>query len=198
MSSQKINQIRKNGLFEKVASQRFSLPRPIICYVSKNPSSAYAYQKLIQSCKYFYLQNPITVFDEATLFGEKVPRNPVIFVESIRFNKNDVSIRFLDEKQELKLCSEILKISFKLWFTNEVVIQDVTDFATDFLNDKRFHFDAIRFRCGNVVLEKLFRPNNVIKKVAFHEKVLPEKADGSPMPIEAIFKLFPNIEVFNL
>ena len=207
MSSQKINKTPKNELFEKVASQRFSLPRPIICYVSKNPSFASAYQKLIQSCKYFYLQNPVTVFDEVTLFGEKVPQNPVIFVESIRFNKNDVSIRFLNPKQEVKYYhyypysfsfSEISKISFKLWFTNEVIIGDVTDFATDFLKDKRFHFDAIRFRCGKIVLEKFLLPNHVIKEVTISEIVLPENADGSPMSVEAIFKSFPNVQDFEL
>ena len=200
MSSQKINRIRKNAAFEKVASQRFSLPRPIICYASKNPSFASGYQKLIQSCKHFYLQNPITVFDEVTFFEEKVPRNPVIFVASMRFTKTHIWIYFVNRKVKFLLFSEISNISFKLWFTNEVIIGDVTDFATDFLNDKRFHFDAIKFWCGNVILGNLLRPNNGIKKVAFYGvgTVLPQNADGSPMSAEAIFKSFPNVQDFSL
>uniref|UniRef100_A0AC34G8N3 Uncharacterized protein n=1 Tax=Panagrolaimus sp. ES5 TaxID=591445 RepID=A0AC34G8N3_9BILA len=42
--------------------QDFSLPDSIMFYIAKNPSSAKVYQKMIQSCKYFFVQNPILVF----------------------------------------------------------------------------------------------------------------------------------------
>uniref|UniRef100_A0AC34G2H9 Uncharacterized protein n=1 Tax=Panagrolaimus sp. ES5 TaxID=591445 RepID=A0AC34G2H9_9BILA len=39
--------------------QVFSLPASIMYYVAKNPPSAEVYQKMIQSCKYFFIKNPI-------------------------------------------------------------------------------------------------------------------------------------------
>uniref|UniRef100_A0AC34FP28 Uncharacterized protein n=1 Tax=Panagrolaimus sp. ES5 TaxID=591445 RepID=A0AC34FP28_9BILA len=41
--------------------QAFSLPDSIMHYMAMNPSSAEVYQKLIQSCKYFFVKNSILV-----------------------------------------------------------------------------------------------------------------------------------------
>uniref|UniRef100_A0A914RE77 Uncharacterized protein n=1 Tax=Panagrolaimus davidi TaxID=227884 RepID=A0A914RE77_9BILA len=42
-------------------SQSFSLPDSIIFYVLKNPTTTKLYQNLIQTCKYFFVKNPIIV-----------------------------------------------------------------------------------------------------------------------------------------
>uniref|UniRef100_A0AC34F9J8 Uncharacterized protein n=1 Tax=Panagrolaimus sp. ES5 TaxID=591445 RepID=A0AC34F9J8_9BILA len=41
--------------------QDFSLPNPIIKYIIEKPSLPKAYNKLIQTCKYFFATNPIFV-----------------------------------------------------------------------------------------------------------------------------------------
>uniref|UniRef100_A0AC34FCP7 Uncharacterized protein n=1 Tax=Panagrolaimus sp. ES5 TaxID=591445 RepID=A0AC34FCP7_9BILA len=41
--------------------QEFSLPDSIMHYMAMNPKNAKVYQKLIQSCKYFFVKNPILV-----------------------------------------------------------------------------------------------------------------------------------------
>uniref|UniRef100_A0A914PRL1 Uncharacterized protein n=1 Tax=Panagrolaimus davidi TaxID=227884 RepID=A0A914PRL1_9BILA len=41
--------------------QRFAFPDPIMEYIAKNPQFAEDYQKLIESCKYFFIKNPILV-----------------------------------------------------------------------------------------------------------------------------------------
>uniref|UniRef100_A0A914PY52 Uncharacterized protein n=1 Tax=Panagrolaimus davidi TaxID=227884 RepID=A0A914PY52_9BILA len=51
--------------------QNWSLPDPIIYYIAKNPSTSKVYQKLIQSCKYFFEKNPILVLDDLIYIHEK-------------------------------------------------------------------------------------------------------------------------------
>uniref|UniRef100_A0A914YTY3 Uncharacterized protein n=1 Tax=Panagrolaimus superbus TaxID=310955 RepID=A0A914YTY3_9BILA len=41
--------------------QNFALPEATMYYIIKNVSKASVYTKLIQSCKWFYLKNPIIV-----------------------------------------------------------------------------------------------------------------------------------------
>uniref|UniRef100_A0A914QYT9 Uncharacterized protein n=1 Tax=Panagrolaimus davidi TaxID=227884 RepID=A0A914QYT9_9BILA len=41
--------------------QSFSLPNSIMYYISKNPTTTKLYQNLIQTCKYFFIKNPIIV-----------------------------------------------------------------------------------------------------------------------------------------
>jgi hypothetical protein len=41
--------------------QSFAFPDPIMEYIAKNPQFAEDYQKLIESCKYFFIKNPILV-----------------------------------------------------------------------------------------------------------------------------------------
>uniref|UniRef100_A0AC34FGX2 Uncharacterized protein n=1 Tax=Panagrolaimus sp. ES5 TaxID=591445 RepID=A0AC34FGX2_9BILA len=41
--------------------REWSLPDSIMYYMAMNPKSAEVYQKLVKSCKYFYIKNPIVV-----------------------------------------------------------------------------------------------------------------------------------------
>uniref|UniRef100_A0AC35GTR1 Uncharacterized protein n=1 Tax=Panagrolaimus sp. PS1159 TaxID=55785 RepID=A0AC35GTR1_9BILA len=48
-----------------ISRQNWSLPDSIICYILMNPNSAKFYQKLVQSCKYFFIKNSILVISRA-------------------------------------------------------------------------------------------------------------------------------------
>ena len=61
MTSRNANEIGRNCDFKKLIPQRFSIPSSFIYYMAKNPTSLPVYQKLIQSCKYFFAKNPIIV-----------------------------------------------------------------------------------------------------------------------------------------
>uniref|UniRef100_A0AC34FJM4 DUF38 domain-containing protein n=1 Tax=Panagrolaimus sp. ES5 TaxID=591445 RepID=A0AC34FJM4_9BILA len=49
--------------------QSFSLPDSIMHYIAMNPSSAEAYEKLVQSCKYFFVKNSILVLSSLNCFS---------------------------------------------------------------------------------------------------------------------------------
>uniref|UniRef100_A0AC34FDF5 Uncharacterized protein n=1 Tax=Panagrolaimus sp. ES5 TaxID=591445 RepID=A0AC34FDF5_9BILA len=44
--------------------QEWSLPDSVMYYMAMNPKSAEIYQKLVKSCKYFYIKNPILVVSQ--------------------------------------------------------------------------------------------------------------------------------------
>ena len=49
--------------FQKAANQIFSIPEGIIFYIAKNPTTSKLWQKLIQTCKYFFHKNSVVVMD---------------------------------------------------------------------------------------------------------------------------------------
>uniref|UniRef100_A0AC34FS73 Uncharacterized protein n=1 Tax=Panagrolaimus sp. ES5 TaxID=591445 RepID=A0AC34FS73_9BILA len=53
--------ITQTSFLSSYRNQSFSLPDSIMFYMAKNPPSAEIYQKLIQSCKYFFVKNPLLV-----------------------------------------------------------------------------------------------------------------------------------------
>uniref|UniRef100_A0A914PTV5 Uncharacterized protein n=1 Tax=Panagrolaimus davidi TaxID=227884 RepID=A0A914PTV5_9BILA len=56
-----IKQLHFHGPFNR---QNWPFRDSLINYITKNPSNAKAWKKLIQSCKYFFAKNPIYVIDK--------------------------------------------------------------------------------------------------------------------------------------
>uniref|UniRef100_A0A914QV82 Uncharacterized protein n=1 Tax=Panagrolaimus davidi TaxID=227884 RepID=A0A914QV82_9BILA len=85
--------------------QNFSLPNNIIYYISKNPKSAKLYQKMIQTCKYFFIKNPIIVIDSRLAFCENqwlIKRKP--------YDISNVTCKFWIT-DDLSIASNSLKIN---------------------------------------------------------------------------------------
>uniref|UniRef100_A0A914P9J4 Uncharacterized protein n=1 Tax=Panagrolaimus davidi TaxID=227884 RepID=A0A914P9J4_9BILA len=89
--------------------QCFALPDPIMEYIAKNPEFAELYQKLIESCKYFFIKNPILV------------------IHDLRYNNgNGWEMRSLISDDWKKV--DMKKLSCKLWITGSVnVIATTSD-----------------------------------------------------------------------
>uniref|UniRef100_A0A914PBQ5 Uncharacterized protein n=1 Tax=Panagrolaimus davidi TaxID=227884 RepID=A0A914PBQ5_9BILA len=44
--------------------QNFSMPDSFVFYIAKNPKTWKLYQKMVKTCKYFFVKNPILVIDK--------------------------------------------------------------------------------------------------------------------------------------
>uniref|UniRef100_A0A914QA13 Uncharacterized protein n=1 Tax=Panagrolaimus davidi TaxID=227884 RepID=A0A914QA13_9BILA len=51
----------RSKFISSCSPQSFSFSDSIIFYISKNPTTTKLYQKVIQTCKYFFIKNPIIV-----------------------------------------------------------------------------------------------------------------------------------------
>uniref|UniRef100_A0AC34G2D8 Uncharacterized protein n=1 Tax=Panagrolaimus sp. ES5 TaxID=591445 RepID=A0AC34G2D8_9BILA len=156
--------------------QDFSLPDSIMFYISQNPTSAKVYQKLIQSCKYFFVQNSVLVISNCYLKYEYEWR--LSFYEE-----------FLDFKN----------LSSKIWITDELFVDDslatVKDFnfsivskiyQSDFkklnLKNQSISFDDFIFLASKC--ETVWFWENV---TVFHDE------DKSVVPLEKIVELLPKL-----
>uniref|UniRef100_A0AC34FI50 DUF38 domain-containing protein n=1 Tax=Panagrolaimus sp. ES5 TaxID=591445 RepID=A0AC34FI50_9BILA len=83
--------------------QEWSLPESIIHYMAKNPKNAAVYLKLIRSCKYFFVQNPILVVERLISTWKNVWLVPINDVEkNIDFRKLSIKIWITESICDLK------------------------------------------------------------------------------------------------
>ena len=170
------SRIGRNCDFKTVNSQKFSIPSTIIYYISNNPSSPNGYQKLTQTCKYFYAKNPIIVVYDIRFLG------------SDDFNLGHRRYR-----------SSIAKIACKFWVTHTVAYHYVNRLANEILHNKVIRITKLQLSSGNIVLDQILSPETLqsIREVYFRKTTF-EHADGVPMSVEEIFEYFPNLESFKL
>uniref|UniRef100_A0A914P8Z5 Uncharacterized protein n=1 Tax=Panagrolaimus davidi TaxID=227884 RepID=A0A914P8Z5_9BILA len=73
--------ISKRALFySKYYQQNFSMPDSVVFYVAKNPKTAKLYLKMVKTCKYFFVKNPIVIIpnlhaDDGKWHNGHVPLN---------------------------------------------------------------------------------------------------------------------------
>uniref|UniRef100_A0AC34FN25 Uncharacterized protein n=1 Tax=Panagrolaimus sp. ES5 TaxID=591445 RepID=A0AC34FN25_9BILA len=63
----------KARFYASYRHQEFSLPDSIMHYMAMNPKNAKIYQKLIRSCKYFFVKNQILVISSLQYDSKSIP-----------------------------------------------------------------------------------------------------------------------------
>uniref|UniRef100_A0A914QQ73 Uncharacterized protein n=1 Tax=Panagrolaimus davidi TaxID=227884 RepID=A0A914QQ73_9BILA len=62
---------KRARFYAKYYQQNFSMPDSIIFYVAKNPRTAELYLKMVKTCKYFFIKNPIIIIPYLDAYGGK-------------------------------------------------------------------------------------------------------------------------------
>uniref|UniRef100_A0AC34F0C3 Uncharacterized protein n=1 Tax=Panagrolaimus sp. ES5 TaxID=591445 RepID=A0AC34F0C3_9BILA len=87
--------------------QYFALPKSIMYYMARNPTTSEVYLKLIQTCKYFFETNPILV--AADLYGKTTV---------CPYDEEECS-----EKTNCCIDIDMDKLSNKIWITNILYLE---------------------------------------------------------------------------
>uniref|UniRef100_A0AC34F7R1 Uncharacterized protein n=1 Tax=Panagrolaimus sp. ES5 TaxID=591445 RepID=A0AC34F7R1_9BILA len=157
--------------------QEWSLPDSIMYYMAMNPKSAEIYRKLVKSCKYFYIKNPIVV------------------VESLIYAKEKWQISYGKETVDMS------NVTPKLWITNDLnvshyasvnpnlvspIIQNIykCDARLVFLRDQVISFDDFCFLASNI--EEFYSYNFIVKD-----------ENGSSLAFEKLFQILSKVQRVN-
>uniref|UniRef100_A0A914PVD1 Uncharacterized protein n=1 Tax=Panagrolaimus davidi TaxID=227884 RepID=A0A914PVD1_9BILA len=167
------------------AQQDWNYRESMIYYIAKNPSSAKVYQKMIQSCKYFFEKNPVLVASELKACNDNV--NSLICS-----NKTDEC-----KKNKGKCCVKIdvAKLSSKIWLRDELDIAYGAKNYTSLLSSKLYRCEIYRLEiCNKVIMfddlqllsssakEIILQKNSIIYncgKVVMLDKIIESSSNGT-------------------
>uniref|UniRef100_A0AC34GC47 AraC family transcriptional regulator n=1 Tax=Panagrolaimus sp. ES5 TaxID=591445 RepID=A0AC34GC47_9BILA len=161
--------------------QEWSLPDSIIYYITKNPSSAKAHHKSIQTCKYFFVKNSIIVADSLHI---------------CHYNEGDV-IWLENEKEHFQLANVSKK---KLWITSEFAnfAQTPQNIVSSVL-PSIYRSEAKSLRLINQVLsfkQFLFITSKV--ESIFVGDITVTNPNGSIAPLEKLVEALPTVTDFQM
>uniref|UniRef100_A0AC34H0F3 Uncharacterized protein n=1 Tax=Panagrolaimus sp. ES5 TaxID=591445 RepID=A0AC34H0F3_9BILA len=159
--------------------QNFSIPEKICFYMAKNPPSAEIYQKLIRCCKYFFLNNPITVVKGVYYDTENPKGDTWSFID-----KDDIYKTIeLDDFE-------------KLWITDQLIIMYIMSPSECSNLIKRIYRCDIKSLCLDYqelkLYEFLFLTRNVTS-LHFDDNIVTND-DGKVLPIDYLVDRLPKLQ----
>uniref|UniRef100_A0AC34F4T9 DUF38 domain-containing protein n=1 Tax=Panagrolaimus sp. ES5 TaxID=591445 RepID=A0AC34F4T9_9BILA len=176
---------KKNGLSKRDLflstyrrDQNWSLPLSIIYYMAMNPKNVEVYEKLIHSCKYFFVKNPI-------LIGDRFDYDLYARDKWSHFVYKD------------NYCTEFSSVTSKFWITDEFFnypFESSPNMVSSFL-PKCYRVDVKRLKLFHQNIsfnDFLFLASNCGDIVFFHTVVKNE--DGTIVPLEKLIKLLPRVK----
>uniref|UniRef100_A0A914PTM6 Uncharacterized protein n=1 Tax=Panagrolaimus davidi TaxID=227884 RepID=A0A914PTM6_9BILA len=179
--------------------QNFSMPDSIIFYISKNPSTSKSYQKMIQSCRIFFIKNPIIIV-------------PVVRFIEVKDRKGWYTQGSLPSKDRPNGRAVYLnELTSKIWITD---LMDVWEHAPDWpivmsfvpkiyqcdatdisIEKQMFSFNDLMVIASKC--EKLHLANVIISN---NDEIVPETKEDylkTAISLEALVKALPNVKTYS-
>uniref|UniRef100_A0AC34G194 Uncharacterized protein n=1 Tax=Panagrolaimus sp. ES5 TaxID=591445 RepID=A0AC34G194_9BILA len=163
--------------------QNFPFPDTVIYYVSMNPSSPKAYNKMIQSCKFFFETNPI-------LFGYDAVKICSKYLKNIFHNPNFSCLDI-----DMKKCISKFWLIHKLYIDGDE--NEIPNF-TSLLCSKLYRCDLkiLELSDQNILFDDFKLLVSSVKTISLYNVKTLYK-DGKVVMLEAIFESIPNIDKFS-
>uniref|UniRef100_A0A914PVU4 Uncharacterized protein n=1 Tax=Panagrolaimus davidi TaxID=227884 RepID=A0A914PVU4_9BILA len=157
--------------------QNFAFQGSIMYYIAKNPKSVKLYQKLVQSCKYFFRMNPILINEYICVLNYK-------------------SIGLKAVKEDGWKILDINNISSKCWITKGCYgFTGNNHHLVSSLIPKLYKCDAKRLDLGDQIItfdELMFLASNA-EEIDL-DGVVVKYEDGSLVPLEKVVEALPKIK----
>uniref|UniRef100_A0AC35FQY5 Uncharacterized protein n=1 Tax=Panagrolaimus sp. PS1159 TaxID=55785 RepID=A0AC35FQY5_9BILA len=160
--------------------QNWSLPDSVIYYIAKNPSNAKAWQKLIQSCKYYFTKNPVFVIDSLSICWQNM------WKASLNGFQKDLAFA---------------NLPCKLWIINEISqpFNECSSKCISSIVPNIYKCDATILNLAGQIIsynEFLFLSTNVENIVL--DCVTVKNENGTIVPLENLVKVLPKVYYINI
>uniref|UniRef100_A0AC35GQQ5 Uncharacterized protein n=1 Tax=Panagrolaimus sp. PS1159 TaxID=55785 RepID=A0AC35GQQ5_9BILA len=171
--------------------QNFLLPLPIIYYIANNPSSTKGYQKLVQTCKFFFEKNPIIIVANLDTCGNSTKYH-------ISQNENQRIECFINNNFECCIKIDLKTLLTKIWITQGLHIHRHIQNCVERIVQKNFRFEIfdLAINDNDIIFDDLKILASFAKRVLLWRNSIKYK-NGTNVMLDKILELFAtNIEYF--
>uniref|UniRef100_A0AC35FCZ9 DUF3822 family protein n=1 Tax=Panagrolaimus sp. PS1159 TaxID=55785 RepID=A0AC35FCZ9_9BILA len=161
----------KIWIFKNFIKQNFSLPSGIIYYITHTPSSSKGYQKLQQTCKYYYFKKQLIIFDNFKWSAmQKACRNHMYLID-------------------------LENSAYKIWLTKELTIygQNDEDFITSLMpRIYKSNISTLKLCYHNISFKDYKILSENVHYLTINDSMI-VKDDGTFLPLEEMIELLPKL-----
>uniref|UniRef100_A0AC34FDB9 Uncharacterized protein n=1 Tax=Panagrolaimus sp. ES5 TaxID=591445 RepID=A0AC34FDB9_9BILA len=174
-----------NEFRDSALRQVFSLPASIMYYVAKNPPSSEVYQKMIQSCKYFFIKNPSIVL-RCLHFSDK---------DGWRTCVKKRCLGPMENQNYRKIDLELDKIQSKIWVLCKLKIDSLNSTIASSAISKLYNRQFIEFKSFNqkIPFNEFLFISQSIEKLNFMKSTVYYQ-NGNEVPFEIIVSNLPQLK----
>uniref|UniRef100_A0A914PKJ8 Uncharacterized protein n=1 Tax=Panagrolaimus davidi TaxID=227884 RepID=A0A914PKJ8_9BILA len=161
--------------------QNWLLPDSMIFYIAKNPSSSKVYQKLVQTCKFFF------------------EKNPIIIIPYLYRCKNSTKWCISQNGYNRLIKIDLYTISTKIWITHNLFINKHIENCIATIVQKNFRFEILRLCVydNDIIFDDLKVLASSAKRVSLRNNSIKYK-NGTIVMLDEILRCFSrNIEYFS-
>uniref|UniRef100_A0AC34GYE3 Uncharacterized protein n=1 Tax=Panagrolaimus sp. ES5 TaxID=591445 RepID=A0AC34GYE3_9BILA len=169
---------RLDFLASYCVQQNWALPDSVIYHLAKNPKNAKVYQKLVNSCKHFFIKNPIIV------------------VQELYFNWNNEAV--LRSYKDYK-CINMKTDSYKYWITekfgNSIFWRNLTPNIVASVIPKLYKQGAriLSLAKQNISYNEFLFLSSNVEILSFYNTTV-KNDDGSIVPLEKLVEKIFNVK----